>query len=90
MESSNYANDNEPNSWRSIGWQAALIVNRLHCQAQLMNLNEEKSEQPSDEPETSRGDKKETNEHTAYVDQRLRELAAFERRARGLKDGSRG
>jgi hypothetical protein len=28
----------EPNPWRSFGLQAALIVNRLRCQAQLSKM----------------------------------------------------
>lgn len=47
----------------------------------------EKQKKDSDGNAASSGaDQNNTNEHTEYVDQRLRELRAFERRARGNKN----
>ena len=83
-----YANDNEPNSWSSIGWQAAMIVNRLRCQAHLLELQTDKQKDENAPDNRERGDRREKNSdsHEKYVDQRLRELAAFERRISGRKD----
>lgn len=77
-------NDNE-NPWSSIGLQAAMIVNRLRCQAQLLELQTDKkqNEQPSSEPNPGRAGEKESSPNREYVDQRLREIAAFERRVSG-------
>lgn len=36
--------DDEPNTWLSIGLQAALIVNKLRVQAQLTKIDEQKPE----------------------------------------------
>jgi hypothetical protein len=51
------ANDNEPNPWKSIGWQADLILNRLRCAAQLLNSEEEKEKREGD-TDASNGNKK--------------------------------
>jgi hypothetical protein len=76
--------DDEPTRWTSIGWQALLITNRLRCQAQLSNIDEQKTE--SDDERSSSGDEeKRALEHLEFVDRRLRELGRFEDRARGKR-----
>ena len=39
-----YKQDNEPDAWSSIGLQAAMILNKLRCQAQL-NFDEQKNDE---------------------------------------------
>lgn len=76
----------EPNPWRSIGLQAALIVNRLRCQAQLTKFNKETEKDSSGNADGEQRRKEDPKADRTYVDTRLRELAAFERRAGGRKD----
>lgn len=78
-------NDNS-DPWCSIGLQAALIVNKLRLQAQLTNSNEQKNEDRKCEPDPGSGDEQKRAEQREYVEQRLRELAAFERRVGGNKN----
>jgi hypothetical protein len=78
-----YANDNEPNSWRSIGWQAALIVNRLRCHSQLLELASEQKEEREEKPEPENDTKERPAYDREYVEHRLREIAAWERKQRG-------
>ncbi len=81
-------NDNEPNPWSSIGLQAMLIVNKLRVQAQLRE--EPKLEDVGDNSDRGggRADEERERAHREYVESRLRETAAFERRARGIQDGA--
>ena len=82
------ANDNEPNPWSTIGWQAALIVNRLRCQAQileLMNSDEKKDKGSSSEPDPSNANKQRPEDDRRYIEQRLREIRAWEKRQKGIK-----
>lgn len=69
-----------------IGFYSALILNRLRNQAQLTS---DKEEQVDSEREAARErtDKDNTDRHIEYVEQRLRELAAFERRLGNKKRG---
>jgi hypothetical protein len=84
METHN--NDNE-NSWSTIGWQAALIVNRLRCQAQILELtSEEKKEEPRDEnPKPGDKDERGDTEQEKYIVARIREITAWEKRQKGIK-----
>jgi hypothetical protein len=76
--------DDEPTRWTSIGWQAALITNRLRNHAQLSKINEQKNE--SDGESSSRSDEeKRALERLEFVNRRLRDLDRFEDRARGKK-----
>jgi hypothetical protein len=78
------ANDNfDP--WQSIGLQAALIVNKLRCQAQLSDANEKQDSERSDDRNGTDRSEQDSEQHRAYVDQRLRDFRAFERRAGGKK-----
>lgn len=83
------ANDNEPNPWSTIGLQAALIVNRLRCQAQLIELQTDKPQDGKPEGsgniETSDDDKKRADDERCYVEHRLKTIASWERKIRGGK-----
>lgn len=76
--------DDEPTRWTSIGWQAALITNRLRNQAQLSKINEQKNDS-DDERSRSSDEEKRALERLEFVKRRLRDLDRFEDRARGKK-----
>lgn len=69
-------NDNEPLTFRPIAAFATRLLGR----------DEKQDEQRGYGPETGDQDQKKRDQHRAYVDQRLRELAAFERRAGGKRE----
>ena len=77
-------NDNEPNPWSAIGLQAALIVNRLRCQAQLT----EKQNPPENDGNTgnkrNRGDgpKDHVPDEAADIERRIADILAMENRLR--------
>jgi len=79
-------NDNEPNPWSAIGLQAALILNKLRVHAQLTE-----KQNPPENDKRATGDKnsktaeKQPDEERAYIEHRLRELAAWERKISGRK-----
>jgi len=75
--------DNEDEDELTFVKLAAVTANVVRW---LMKVDEEKKEQRQRNTGSGSEEKKQTEEHTDYVDQRLRELAAFERRARGVKD----
>ena len=77
--------DDEPTRWTSIGWQAALITNRLRNQAQLLNINKEQNEGPDSEGQSSNEDESKRARELEYVERRLADLRAFERRANGTR-----
>lgn len=72
--------DDEPTRWTSIGWQALLITNRLRCQAQLLNPNEKENEHREGDPKSGDSGEQRRDENRKYVDNRLREIAAWERK----------
>jgi hypothetical protein len=74
--------DDEPTRWTSIGWQAALITNRLRNHAQLTKIDEQKSESDN-ERSSSSDEEKRALDRLKFVNLRLRELDRFENRARG-------
>ena len=76
--------DDEPTRWTSIGWQAALITNRLRNSAQLSKINEQKNDS-DDERSRSGDEEKRALERLEFVNRRLRDLDMFEDRARGKK-----
>jgi hypothetical protein len=65
--------------FRPIGFHTALILNRLRNQAQLTSDKEEQVDSDRDAAR-ERANKNDTDRHIEYVEKRLRELAAFERR----------
>lgn len=95
----NATNDNEPFSFQSLAAVTAGLLGprepgRIHDEADHQRVISERHREPSERAEqqcerseqerASRHDNERDNaEHGAYVEQRLRELAAFERRANG-------
>ena len=79
------ANDNEPLTFSKLGLQAALIINRLRNQRSLLEFADEKHEQSDRDTTGGRTEKENAERHREAVDQRLRDFAAFERRAGGKK-----
>lgn len=86
----NAANDNEePNTFMSLGLATALLINRIRNSVTLLELakiNEEQEEQRQRDTERSRTQKDNADEHARYVDQRLAEFRAFEARFTPNKD----
>ncbi|MGJ4997281.1 hypothetical protein ACQR0Z_22855 [Bradyrhizobium sp. HKCCYLS3077] len=66
-------NDNEPLTFQPVAAFTALLLGR----------DEKQDEQRGCGPETGDQDQEKRDQHRAYVEQRLRELAAFEGRASG-------
>jgi hypothetical protein len=87
MTRGTHDNDNEPDSWCSIGLQAALIVNKLRLQAQLTEKQHppENDNRPAHNEDKERAEKSPSAE-AKYIEHRLRELAAWERRIGGNKN----
>jgi hypothetical protein len=83
----NAANDNEePNTFMSLGLATALLINRIRNAQTLLELvkaNEEKEERRPEERDNAGAQQNNSPEHTEAVNRRLRDLAAFERRANG-------
>lgn len=75
--------ENEPNRWTSIGWQALLITNRLRCQAQLTEIDKQKESTGNEN--SDKDEKRALEERLQFVNRRLRDLERFEDRARGRK-----
>jgi hypothetical protein len=74
--------NDDTDTWLSIGLQAALIVNKLRNRAQLTERAIAQDNQPN-EQQRSDDHRKEEEARLALVKRRLDDLAAFERRARG-------
>ncbi|MGJ4954603.1 hypothetical protein ACQR1H_03085 [Bradyrhizobium sp. HKCCYLRH2015] len=67
------SSDNDPLPFQPIGTFAA----------RLLQSDKQQNENCEGDTATGRDDQQQTGEHREYVEKRLRELAAFERRARG-------
>lgn len=74
-------------AFRSIGFHAALILNRLRTQAQLTSPEEDQVDGHRDTAR-ERAQKENPKHDVDYVEHRLRELAAFERRLGNKRRGS--
>ena len=88
MKKGTHDNDDEPLSFQSLGLAAAIVLNRIrNAQAlrELAKLDEEKQECPDKEGSPSGGDERPSKEHAEAVQERLRSINAFERRARGQR-----
>jgi len=72
--------------WTSLGLATAMVLNRLRCQAQLLELqtDEPKPGIENDKPKSDRSQKADSEAHRRFVERRLQELAMFERRANRL------
>jgi len=70
-------NDNEPLTFHTLAAPTARVIERL--------MHEQKNEDAGSNGDSASTAKKDSDAHQRYVDQRLRELAAFEERADGKK-----
>ena len=71
-------NENQPLELQPIAIALAKLVKRL-------DPNKQQGSERENDTQRGNADKKNSRDHREYVDQRLRELAAFERRASGNK-----
>jgi hypothetical protein len=71
-------NDNEPLSFTML---AALTANVTR----YLNPDKQENENPSGKPDAGSADKKRSDDNRAYVDQRLKEITAWERKISGGK-----
>lgn len=81
MKDRHFDNDNEPDPFSAIGLQAALIVNKLRLQAQLAKIDKEDQKDAQRNTERNGSDEKDGGADREYIDQGLKKIAAFERRA---------
>ena len=80
------ANDDELLSFQSLGLAAAIVINRIRIQRTLLEFAEDEKEQRDRDTGRDRTDEQRTEDQRRYVDQRLREMAAFERKVSGNKN----
>lgn len=69
-------NDNEELSFTRIGLVAARVIDRLEP-------HEKQDEESAEDRRGSKQNEQTAERHSEYVEQRLRDLSAFERKARG-------
>ncbi len=70
--------------FETIGFYSALILNKLRCQARLTEKDHPQQDEEGAANNKNPGDAEEQpDEQRRYVEQRLRELAIWERRLRG-------
>jgi len=82
-EAAQHQNDNERDSFISLGLATALLLNRIRNSVTLLELakiNEQKGEDTQRDRQRDEPGKSDPEQHREYVDRRLRDLAAFERR----------
>lgn len=79
------ANDDEPLTFTRIGLAAALVLNRLRNETRIRSLQADEKQDEDRDRNTDRGsaDHEHGSDHGAYVEKRLKETVAFERRAAG-------
>lgn len=77
------SNDNEEFPFVSIGLASALILNKLRLATQLGSASDNVVGSDSGSNERAGEAKQDRGADSEYVRQRLRELAAFEKRASG-------
>jgi hypothetical protein len=75
--------DDEPTRWTSIGWQAALITNRLRNHAQLTEQKPPQNDVDADS-KRDRGDgpKDRVPDNAADIERRIADILAMENRLR--------
>lgn len=76
-------NDNEPDTMIPIGLAALELLNRLQTKLRLRELSDNQTAQSDERAEEIKDDKKRDEQSRRYVERRIRDLAEFERRARG-------
>jgi hypothetical protein len=89
MTKGTHDND-EPTRWTSIGWQALLITNRLRNHAQLTEEQNpgESDKRPADNERGKQTDNRPESTPDAdreYVEHRLNQLRAWERKLSGKR-----
>jgi hypothetical protein len=73
--------DDEPTRWTSIGWQAALITNRLRNSAQLTEQNPlENDENTGKKRDHGDGPKDRVTDNAADIERRVADILAMENR----------
>jgi len=82
-----FANDNERETFSPISLAAAMILNRLRTQRHLLELQDEKKIEPDGNSGDASDEQREIDQREA-VNEGLRRIRAFERRASG-HDASR-
>lgn len=83
-----YKHDNENDTFSKLGLAAALIVNRIrNAQAlrELSNSDKKQNEDRGSDPSPADADKERAEDQRRYVDQRLKSIAAWERKISGRK-----
>lgn len=85
-----HENDNELDTWKPLSTVTTTLLRTLRAAqvapvaADASKLNEKENEQASNEENRRSGLDSKSSDHATAVDRRLRDLAAFERRASGL------
>jgi hypothetical protein len=73
--------EDEPTRWTSIGWQAALITNRLRNSAQLTEQNPiENDENTGKKRDPGDGPKDRVPDNAADIERRVADILAMENR----------
>ena len=71
-----YATNDNSDPWTTISAATERVVKRL-------DRDKERNEECADDCQRSQGDKQKSEDHSRYVDHRLREWRAWERRVNG-------
>ena len=74
------ADRDETLTFTQLGLQTALIINRIRNAQTLLELAKEEQKQSDRDTARGRTEKENSERHREYVDRRLKDLAAFERR----------
>lgn len=72
--------DDEPTRWTSIGWQAALITNRLRNHAQLTDTNKDQDSQRDNNRDRSDAPKDRVPDNAADIKRRVADILEMENR----------
>lgn len=86
MKNGEHDNDNEPLSFSKLGLAAALVLNRIRNAHTLLEFTKQEHEDRDRQTGSGRTQEDRAKDHREAVDQRLRDLAAFERRVSGNKN----
>lgn len=69
----------------TLGFHTLRILNRLRCEMQMSDVGKEQDGETGSQPDSGGGAEKHPDDRAKYVEQRLRELAAFEENASGKR-----
>jgi hypothetical protein len=81
------ANDNDLLTFNQIGLAAALVINRIRNEQtlrELMQVDEKKKEDAGRDSDFGKTDEQRTEDERRYIEQRLREIRAWEKRQKGI------